>query len=73
MAEETKQAEKKAESKNMFGAFIKIIIGLVLLAIAAYLLIGRHWWGYYTWPLIKGCAAPFLILAGIITLAIAKE
>jgi hypothetical protein len=26
-----------------------------------------------TWVVIKGCAAPFLVLAGLITLAIAKE
>ena len=45
----------------------------VFLGLAAYLLIGKLWWGYYTLPLIKGCAAPFLVLAGLITLAIAKE
>jgi hypothetical protein len=67
MAEETKQ-----ETKNIMGTILKVILGLVFLALAAYLLIVRLWWNH-TWLVIKGCAAPFLILAGIITLAIAKE
>lgn len=72
MAEEAKQEEKKAESKASFSTFLKVILGLAFIGLALYLLIGRQWWGY-TWLLIKGSAAPFLVLAGIITLAIAKE
>ena len=57
---------------KVFGTIFKVILGLAFLGLAAYLLIVRMWWGY-TWLVIKGCAGPFLILAGIITLAIAKE
>ncbi len=71
MAEEKKE-EQKAEAKNSTGTFVKIILGFAFLGLAAYLLIGRLWW-HHTWLVIKGCAAPFLVLAGIITLAIAKE
>jgi hypothetical protein len=72
MAEENKKEEQKAEVKNSTGMFVKIILGFAFLGLAAYLLIGRLWW-HHTWLVIKGCAAPFLVLAGIITLAIAKE
>ena len=65
MAEEVK-------GKNVMGTVFKVILGLVFLALAVYLLLGRMWW-HDTWKLVKGCAGPFLILAGIITLAIAKE
>jgi hypothetical protein len=50
----------------------KVVLGLVFLVLAGYLVVARHWWAH-TWLVIKGCAAPFLVLAGIITLAIAKE
>jgi hypothetical protein len=73
MAEEVKKEEKGAGAKKAFSTFLKVVIGLAFLALAAYLLAFRHWWGGYTIPVIKGCAGPFLILAGLITLAIAKE
>jgi len=60
------------EGKKNSGAIFKVVLGLVFLGLAAYLLIGRLWWEQ-TWLVIKGCAGPFLVLAGIITLAIAKE
>ena len=72
MAQETKQEEKKVEARSGAGTFLKVVLGLAFLAAALYLLLVRQWWGY-TWLLIKGGAAPFLVLAGIITLAIAKE
>ena len=72
MAEEAKQEVKSAEGKQVMSTIFKVVLGLVFLALAFYLLIGRVWW-HQTWLVIKGCAAPFLILAGIITLAIAKE
>lgn len=74
MADEQKQEEKKCcDGKNVFGTFLKVLLGLAFIVIALYLLFGRGWWLAYTWPVIKGCAALFLILAGLITLAIAKE
>jgi len=60
------------EGKKNSGAIFKVVLGLVFLGLAAYLLIGRLWWGH-TWLVIKGCAGPFLVLAGVITLAKAKE
>jgi len=74
MAEEVKQETKSCceGGKNMMSTVFKVVLGLVFLALAAYLLIGRMWW-LDTWLVIKGSLGPFLILAGIITLAIAKE
>jgi uncharacterized membrane protein YcjF (UPF0283 family) len=72
MAEEVKQEEKKAEAGKTMAMLGKVVLGLVFLVLAGYLLVARHWWAH-TWLVIKGCAAPFLVLAGIITLAIAKE
>ncbi len=57
---------------KLLGTILKAVLGLVFLGLAIYLLIGRLWW-QETWLVIKGCAGPFLLLAGIITLAIAKE
>jgi hypothetical protein len=70
MAEELKQEEKKAEGKNILGTIFKVLLGLVFLALGVLAVIG--WWMQLK-DLIKGCIGPFLILAGIITLAIAKE
>ncbi|MCM8797388.1 MAG: hypothetical protein NC923_05900 [Candidatus Omnitrophica bacterium] len=67
MAEEVKKEEKK-----IVPMLLKILLGIVFLVLAAYLLIGRNWW-QHTWLLIKGCAGPFLLLAAVITFAIAKD
>ena len=72
MAEEAKQEEKKGNGKSMVSMWLKVLLGLVFLALAIYLLWGRGWWKQ-TWLLIKGCAGPFLVLAALITFAIAKE
>lgn len=72
MAEELKQEEKKTEGKNIMSTIFKVVLGLAFLVLAVYLLIGRGWWRD-TWFVIRGCLGPFLILAAIITLAIAKE
>jgi hypothetical protein len=70
MAEEVKQEEKKVDAKKAFSTFIKVILGIVFLVLGAYLV-------YRGWPfllaIIKGCIGLFLILAGLITLAIAKD
>ena len=72
MAEEVKQEEKKAEGKNALSMIFKVLLGLVFLVVAAYLLIGRQWWEA-TLFVIKGFVGPCLILAAIISFAIAKE
>ena len=70
MAEELKQEEKKVDAKKILSTILKVILGLAFLALGIALVI--RWWGALL-IVIKGCIGLFLILAGIITLAIAKE
>lgn len=70
MAEEVKQEEKKVEAKKIFSTIFKVILGLVLLALGGMAIL--TWWQPLL-MIVKGCIGLFLILAGIITLAIAKE
>jgi uncharacterized membrane protein len=70
MAEEVKQEEKKCDAKKIFSTILKVILGLVFLALGIGAVMG--WWKELV-LVIKGCLGLFLILAGIITLAIAKE
>lgn len=70
MADELKQEECKQDSKKIVSTVLKVILGLVLLVLGIGAII--RWWG----PILivfKGCIGLFLVLAGIITLAIAKE
>lgn len=69
MAEEAKQ-EKKGDAKQVVATIFKIILGLVFLALGVAAIIA---WRSDLLVVIKGCIGMFLILAGIITLAIAKE
>ncbi|MDP2905578.1 MAG: hypothetical protein Q8O22_04685 [Candidatus Omnitrophota bacterium] len=66
MAEEIKQAEKK----NIMPTILKVILGIAFLLLGALAI--KAWWLDLV-SLIKGCIGLFLILAGVITLAIAKE
>jgi len=66
MAEEV----KKCDAKKCPGAFIKVILGLVFLALGAIAIL--KWWGFLM-IIIKGCIGLFLILVGVVALAIAKE
>ncbi|MFA5411548.1 MAG: hypothetical protein WC321_06830 [Candidatus Omnitrophota bacterium] len=70
MAEELKQEEKKVDAKKMFSTILKVILGLVFLALGIALIMR---WKWSLLIVIKGCIGLFLILAGVITLAIAKE
>jgi hypothetical protein len=70
MAEEIKQEEKKYEASKVMSTIFKVILGLVFLALGALAIL--RWWGLLL-MIVKGCIGLFLILAGIITLAIAKE
>ena len=71
MAEEIKQEEKKCcGSKNTCQTIFKVILGLVLLVLGAWAVI--NWFGSLK-TVFKGCIGLFLVLAGIIALAIAKE
>jgi len=70
MAEEVKQEEKKESAKKVFSTIFKVILGLVFLGLGVYAI----WiWRSSLKELIKGSVGLLLILAGIITLAIAKE
>lgn len=69
MSEEIKQEQQKGDSKA-FSTMIKVIIGLVFLALGIAAII--VWWQDLL-AVIRGCVGLFLILAGAITLAIAKE
>lgn len=70
MAEETKVEEKKTDVKQVLSTIFKVILGLVFLALGALAIL--HWWMHLK-VVVLGCIGLFLILAGVITLAIAKE
>ncbi len=70
MAEEVKQEEKKVEAKKIMSTVFKVILGIVLLALGCLAIF--RWWSSLL-VIVKGSIGLFLILAGIITLAIAKE
>lgn len=74
MSEELKQQENKTENKTegnkVFSTVLKVILGLVFLILGFWAVIALR---RDIFILIKGCIGPFLILAGIITLAIAKD
>jgi len=72
MAEEVKKEEKCccSQGKKVFSTILKVVLGLVFLGFGAMAIL--VWWDLLL-SLIKGCIGLFLILAGIITLAIAKE
>ncbi|MDP2940978.1 MAG: hypothetical protein Q8N85_01810 [Candidatus Omnitrophota bacterium] len=70
MAEEIKQEEKKCEPNKALSMIFKVILGLVFLVLGGAAI---YIWRSPLLALIKGCVGPFLILAGVITLAIAKE
>jgi hypothetical protein len=68
VAEEVKKEEKK-ENKGLATLF-KVVLGLVFLGFGGWALYkGRH----DLLVVIKGTVGLFFILAGVITLAIAKE
>jgi hypothetical protein len=70
MAEEVKQEVKKEEPSKMMSTLLKVALGIAFLVLGS--LAVMRWWGQLL-DIIKGSLGLFLILAGIITLAIAKE
>ncbi len=72
MAEEVRQEEKKGkvDVKKLISTFFKVILGLVFLALGIWAIIA--WWKDLL-VVIRGCIGLFLILAAVITFAIAKE
>lgn len=66
---ETKEAEK-TDTGKVFKTMLKVLLGIALLLVGLWLL----WaWKSDLLILIRGGIGLFLILAGLITLAIAKE
>ena len=70
MADEIKQEEKKVDIKKTLSTIFKVILGLVFLVLGVLAIIR---WLPALLSVIKGCIGLFLILAGLITLAIAKD
>jgi fatty acid desaturase len=70
MAEEVKQEEKKVDAKKAISTILKVILGLVFLALGIWAIVA--WWKDLL-LVIRGCIGLFLILAAVITFAIAKE
>lgn len=77
MAEEVKQNEQQTQAQEekksaaeVVKVFIKLIIGLVLVGLGIWAVI--VWWKDLL-LVIRGCIGLFLILAGAITIAIAKD
>ncbi|MFA5008783.1 MAG: hypothetical protein WC546_06140 [Candidatus Omnitrophota bacterium] len=71
MEEQNKTQEAEAKkSPNATKMIVKIILGIVLILLGLVALIS--WWSSLL-TVIKGCIGLFLILAGVITVAIAKE
>ena len=72
MEEKSKDVQKKEEKKTSPGGktLIKYAIGVVLILLGIWGVIGL--WEF-VWGIIKGCIGLVLILAGVITIVIAKE
>ncbi|MCM8770701.1 MAG: hypothetical protein NC936_02400 [Candidatus Omnitrophica bacterium] len=71
MAEEVKETEtKEKESKKILSTLLKVLLGIVFLALGIWAIVV---WRYDFLVLVKGCVGPFLLLAALITFAIAKE
>ena len=69
MAEEIKQEEAK-ETKNTLSTMLKILLGIVFLVLGVLAIWG---WRAELLLLIRGSIGLFLVLAALITFAIAKE
>jgi len=62
--------EAKGNGKKVLATMIKVVLGLAFLVLGILAIVK---WGKLLLLIAKGCLGLFLILAGIITLAIAKE
>ncbi len=64
------EIKEEKKSSEVFKTALKIALGGIIFLIGVWAVIG--WWEYL-WQVFKGCIGIFLILAGLITIAIAKE
>jgi fatty acid desaturase len=70
MAEEVKQQEKKSDAGKTLATIFKFALGIAFLVFGAWA-VHRGWHHFMT--VLKGTIGWFCILAGLITLAIAKD
>ena len=75
MAQEEKKCCASAQQsccdpKKALSTLFKVLLGLAFLVLGGLAIL--KWWGQLA-LVIKACIGPFFILAGIITLAVAKE
>lgn len=72
MEEKTKDVQEKKEKKISEGgkSLVKYVLGVLLVVLGLVAVIGL--WAS-VWIIIKGCIGLFLIIAGAVTIAIAKE
>ncbi len=68
--EQTQQPEEKKSAGEVAKMILKVIIGLVLVGLGIWAIIA--WWKDLL-LVIRGCIGLFLILAGAITIAIARD
>ena len=64
------EEKKCCDTKKTLSTLFKVILGLAFLVLGGLAILS--WWGSLL-IIVKGCVGLFLILAGVITLAIAKE
>lgn len=64
------ETKEKCCSSKAVATLLKFVLGLVLVVLGILAVLG--WWGNLI-IVFKGCAGLFLILAGLIALAVAKE
>jgi len=64
------EPKEDKKSSEKLKSLLKIILGIALIFLG---LLGVIIWRYSLWTVFKGCIGLFLILAGAITIAIAKE
>jgi len=68
--EEKKENQACCDKKSCSGMLVKIIIGIALIFVGL-LIVLRCW--HSLWIVAKGVSGPILMLAGLVTIAIAKE
>ncbi len=64
------EEKKCCDVKKTLSTLFKVVLGLAFLVLGGLAIL--RWWKVLL-LIVKGCIGLFLILAGVITLAIAKE